>query len=64
MIDWNPRYLFRKLFDRYDLAPAECLFIDDSYPNIRTASALGYKTHHFKSSDGLERHLHELNLLG
>ncbi len=32
--------IFRILFERYDLAPQDCIFIDDSAKNIETARSL------------------------
>lgn len=45
--------IYRLLFERYDLDPADCIFIDDSLPNIETAKALGMDTHHFLGVEGL-----------
>jgi HAD superfamily hydrolase (TIGR01509 family) len=39
--------IFRLACDRYGLAPAETLFVDDSVRNIEAARALGFDTHHF-----------------
>lgn len=39
--------IFRILFERYDLAPQDCIFIDDSAKNIETARSLGMKGIHF-----------------
>jgi len=39
--------LYRRLFDRYGLAPEECFFIDDSSPNIECARYLGMTAHRF-----------------
>lgn len=41
----DPR-IFALLFDRYELAPADTLFIDDSEKNIRAARAAGMDTIH------------------
>ena len=35
----------------------ECLFIDDSFPNIETARKLGFQTLHFQSPEQLEKDL-------
>nr|WP_321512393.1 HAD family phosphatase [uncultured Hyphomonas sp.] len=35
-------------------APGEVFFIDDSEKNIAAADALGFRTHHFRSAEGLE----------
>lgn len=34
--------IYRALTDRYRLNPADCLFIDDSRPNVEAARALGW----------------------
>lgn len=39
--------IYRILFERYDLTPQDCIFIDDSAKNIETARALGMKGIHF-----------------
>ena len=39
--------IYRILFERYDLAPQDCIFIDDSAKNIETARSLGMKGIHF-----------------
>lgn len=43
--------IFEILFERYDLEPAECLFIDDSAANTATANEFGVTTVTFKASD-------------
>ncbi len=42
--------IFEILFERYDLNPRECLFIDDSPANTATANSFGVTTVTFKSS--------------
>jgi 2-haloacid dehalogenase len=39
--------IFRILLERYDLAAADCIFVDDSARNIETARRLGMKGVHF-----------------
>jgi 2-haloacid dehalogenase/putative hydrolase of the HAD superfamily len=39
--------IFRLACERFDRAPCDFLFIDDSAANIATARALGFDTHHF-----------------
>jgi FMN phosphatase YigB (HAD superfamily) len=37
-----------------DPSPSDVFFIDDSEKNILAADALGFRTHLFRSADGLE----------
>lgn len=39
--------IFHLLIERYRLDPAQCVFIDDTAPNIETARALGFRTIHY-----------------
>ncbi len=41
----------------------ECLFIDDSLPNIQQANRMGFTTHHFQSSEELKLDLENLGIL-
>lgn len=41
--------IFEMLIDRFDLVPEECVFIDDSFPNVETAVGLGFNTILFKN---------------
>ncbi len=43
------REIYQRLFDRYHLNPAECLFIDDREENVRGGEALGMKGHVFRN---------------
>jgi len=54
---------YRRLLDRYDVNPAEALFIDDNLRNVKAAEALGIKGIHFKSSSQLKDQLVLLGLL-
>lgn len=42
----NPA-LYRRLTDRYGLAPAECLFIDDLPKNVEGARSVGWQAYQF-----------------
>ena len=42
----DPR-LYRLFCDRYSLAPSECVFIDDSEPNVVSARKFGMQAIHF-----------------
>jgi 2-haloacid dehalogenase len=55
--------IFEVLTRRYDLDPAETLFIDDAERNVAGAAALGFRTHRFVGPASLERELTELGLL-
>ena len=52
---------YHVLFDRYQLKPDQTVFIDDSKPNVETASNLGVHAIHFKSPPQVRN---ELNALG
>jgi 2-haloacid dehalogenase len=39
--------IYRLLLDRYRLMPEECVFVDDSIPNLEGAARLGIHTYHF-----------------
>ncbi len=45
--------IYRLLLDRYGLAAADCLFIDDVAANIEGAHRIGMQGHHFRHADGL-----------
>lgn len=51
------------LFNRYQVNPAEALFIDDSLRNIEAGKKLRLNTIHFQSSEQLQKELIALNLL-
>ena len=55
--------IFHYLLNRIPEKTEECLFIDDSLPNIKTAQSLGFQTVHFKSAEELEDELKERKLL-
>lgn len=54
---------YRILFERFQVNPAEALFIDDSVRNIEAGQKLGLNTIHFLSSEQLENDLIKLRLL-
>ncbi len=49
--------IFLLTLERIKRSANECLFIDDSLPNIETARKLGFQTIHFQSPEQLERDL-------
>jgi 2-haloacid dehalogenase len=53
---------FHILFDRYDIKPAEALFIDDNLHNIEGAKALGLNTIAFRNPEQLSQELGDWNL--
>lgn len=40
--------IYQYLLAKYDLVPSECVFLDDTLPNIKAAQALGIHGIHFK----------------
>ncbi len=53
--------IYKKVLDATGLAPEEIFFTDDVKKNIDAAKKIGFKAHHFKSSEHFE---HELKSLG
>lgn len=49
--------IYRRLFDRYSLAPQECVFVDDKLPNIKGAENVGMRAVLFKDAAQLEKEL-------
>lgn len=49
--------IFQIFLDKIQHEAKDCLFIDDSLANIKTAEALGFQTIHFRSADQLEKEL-------
>jgi 2-haloacid dehalogenase len=54
---------YQRLLDRYNVDPAQALFIDDSMRNIKAAEMMGISGIHFESPSQLENRLHELGIL-
>lgn len=54
---------YHRLLTRYDVKPAEAIFIDDNARNVRAAEELGIRSIHFTSPGDLEKQLTTLNLL-
>ncbi|SRR5258706_3243209 len=48
---------YQRLLDRYNINPAEALFIDDSLRNVKGAEAIGIKSIHFMSPEQLKEEL-------
>jgi 2-haloacid dehalogenase len=55
--------IFHILLERTGRRAQECLFIDDSLPNIEQARRMGFATVHFESPEQLTEELHNLKLL-
>jgi HAD superfamily hydrolase (TIGR01509 family) len=49
--------IFHHLVERYELVPAETVFIDDHLPNIESARRLGFRTIHFADAEQCRREL-------
>ncbi len=54
---------YQRLLNRYQVNPAQAVFIDDNLRNIKGAEALGIKSIHFKDPAQLKAALKEINLL-
>lgn len=57
----DPR-IFRILFERYDINPAQALFVDDNMPNIEAACTLGMQAILFRSATQLRNELQRMGL--
>ena len=57
----DPR-LYRVFCERYSLAPSECVFIDDSEPNVTSARKFGLNAIHFTDPKTLRKDLIALGL--
>ncbi len=55
--------IYQRLLERYGLAAAECLFIDDNARNILAASILGFNTLHLNDDSCLKEELIQLGCL-
>lgn len=54
--------IFEVLIHRYDLKPAESLFIDDNLKNVETAKSLGFQVVHIQPEKDLEDEVRKLNV--
>lgn len=61
MVKPDPR-LYRVFCERYALAPSECVFIDDSEPNVVAARKYGMRALHFTDPATLRKDLIALGL--
>ena len=55
--------IYQILLEKIGRPAQECLFIDDSLPNIQQANKIGFATIHFQSPPQLEEELIELHLI-
>lgn len=55
--------IFRLLLQKTQRLPEECLLIDDSLENIKTADKIGFSTHHFNSPALLKADLQQSGIL-
>jgi len=55
--------IYQLMLDKIGRPANECLFIDDSLPNIQQANTMGFKTIHFQAPAQLEDELKRLGIL-
>lgn len=55
--------IYQIMLDKIGRPSQECLFIDDSLPNILQANKIGFQTIHFQSPTQLEEELKQLQLI-
>ncbi|MCB0777418.1 MAG: HAD-IA family hydrolase, partial [Chitinophagaceae bacterium] len=48
---------YQRLFDRYNVDPANAIFIDDNLRNVKAGEELGIRSIHFNSSNQLNEEL-------
>jgi len=58
----DPR-IYQLVVERFRLAPAETLYVDDAEKNVRAADLLGFRTHHFVEPEELRNRLVGCGLL-
>lgn len=54
--------IYKRLFEKFNLIPEECFFLDDSKVNIQTGKELGMKGYVFDNIDGLNKELNKILL--
>lgn len=54
---------YQRLLNRYNVKPAEALFIDDNLRNVKAAETLGITSIHFQSPMQLKEEIEKYNLL-
>ena len=55
--------IYQIMLDKIGRPAQECLFIDDSLPNIQQANKIGFATIHFQSPAQLKEELTRLQLI-
>jgi 2-haloacid dehalogenase len=55
--------IYHLMLEKIGRPANECLFIDDSLPNIHQANTMGFVTIHFESSEKLKTDLEEMGIL-
>lgn len=55
--------IYSILLEKIQRSAGECLFIDDSLPNIQQANTMGFQTIHFQTPEQLKTELSQLGLL-
>jgi len=55
--------IYQLILEKIKRPAQECLFVDDSLPNIQQADKMGFATIHFQSPEQLADRLRELNIL-
>jgi 2-haloacid dehalogenase len=58
----DPR-IFQLLFEKYDIDPADAVYLDDHARNVETARALGMRGMHFTDAAMLREELGRLGVL-
>ena len=54
---------YQRLLDRYQVAPANAVFIDDNLRNVKAAEEMGIKSIHFHNPGQLRAELQQLSLI-
>ena len=55
--------IYHIMLEKIGTPAHECLFIDDSLPNIKQANTMGFNTIHFTSPEQLKKEITQLGLL-
>jgi len=55
--------IYHIILEKIGMPAQDCLFIDDSLPNIKQANTMGFNTIHFASPEKLKKEITQLGLL-